>query len=832
MRIKFYIFFIILFTSTTVSLSAQNFKGKISDTKGDPILGGTIFIKNTNLGIVCNEDGEFQTTLEAGTYNVEFRSMGYKSEIRNVLIEKEKITEVNIKLKTNSFELGEVTISNKEDPAYEIIRKAIAKAPYHFKRVNSFKAESYIKGAFELTGLSKMTEKLSSMGSDKSDPKLADFKEKLFLQESYNDIEFTAPNNYTQTVKAFSSTIPDDFKPDEALSLMRGSVYEERFRGVISPLNPEAFKYYKFRYEGFIEDGSETINKIKITAKYENPSMANGYIYIAEESWDVRNLELTSSFWGFSQTFNLIYSNIQEDVYMPSAYTSRLDANMMGVKGYFNYFASIKYNEIILNTGDNINKELAKKTKREFEIKPDTTYKVQTDSLATKRDSTYWLAVRNTPLSDREVVSYEKKDSIQSSIDSTRQEKANTKFRFSSLVFGGKVGGDSTKVEVKYGGLIKALGDYNFVDGFHLGQTVSISIKPDSLHKLTFTPKAYYTTARKDLIYGFSTQLDYAPMRQGWFNIAIGSTSEDFNRNGITRYDNATSSFFAGQNYSMLYSKRYLNIKNNIDIVNGLKIRASVFAERRTGLHNNTRYFPKIGGKSIVDNILFRSKEDRITDNTYFDETSYVTGYSIKLIYFPYAYYTALGGKKEYKEITSPVFELEFSQGLDLLSNKENSQYNKLQIGINQFIKTSYFSGFGYDVQAGIFIGNRKNVHAIDFHGFNTSNILWSAKMPAQNYMLLDAYEYSTNKYWIDAKVNYSSQHLLLKRLPFMQKTYLRESVYLKGLYVPNHDFYSEAGYALSLMGKINLGIFASFKKTDFEGWGIRLVTNLGILGK
>lgn len=811
------------------NLIAQNFVGQITDNNGAPIIGCTVFVKDINQGMVCNDSGRYQTTLPSGVYSVEYRSMGHKSELRNVTITNAQIRTENVILKTNPIELESAIVSNKEDPAYEIMRKAIKKAPYHLKRVKSFDAESYIKGVFELLAIPKIIDKMSSVESDGVKMKLSDFKNKLFLQESYNDIEFIAPNRYTQTVKAFSSSIPDDFKPSEALDLMKGSLYEERFQGFVSPLNPDAFSYYKFRYEGFIEEGTQSINKIKVTPKYENPTLAEGYIYIAEDTWDIRNAELTVSVWGVEQNFNLSYANISDSVYMPSAYSNRTTINTLGVKGYINYFASVKYNDLQLNSNNHIESELNIKKKREFEIKPDTTYTIKTDSMALKRDSTYWLNVRNTPLDSKEIISYEKKDSIQSKVDSVRQETANSKFRFSSLISGGKVGGDSTLFQVKYGGIFRALGDYNYVDGFQLGQKIEVRAKIGDKNKLTFTPKVHYATARKDLLYEADLKFEYSPLKQGLFYITAGSTTQDFNKNAITRYDNAMSSLVMGQNYSMFYQNKHLNIGNSIDLTNGLKLGIGLFAEKRDGLHNNTDYYFTIKDKTIADYILFRNAKNRITENTYFAETSYHTAYAIRLSYFPYAYYSIEKGNKVYKQITSPIFDLQYMEGVDLLSKKNNSVYRKIQLGVRQFIKTDYFSSLSYDAQIGTFLGDKSKVNIIDYKGFNTSNIWWGIKQPHNNFMLLDSYHFSTNRYWINTHVNYSTQYLLIKRLPFLQKSLMSENVHLKGLYTPDKKFYSEAGYSLSFMGFINLGIFASFDKLEFNGCRLRLVTDLGI---
>lgn len=111
------------------------------------------------------------------------------------------------------------------------------------------------------------------------------------------------------------------------------------------------------------------------------------------------------------------------------------------------------------------------------------------------------------------------------------------------------------------------LGDYNYVDGFSLGQKLEISGKLNSANRLTFIPEAYYATARKQLIWQAGLRLDYAPMRLGSLSIFAGDVSADFNPLGIDRFDDASSILLWGKNNRMLYRRKYVQIRNAIDQV-------------------------------------------------------------------------------------------------------------------------------------------------------------------------------------------------------------------------------------------------------------------------
>lgn len=810
-------FFLLIVLTLSIKVFSQNFEGKITDKNNEMLYGSTVFIKEANQGLACNEKGEFQVTLPTGKYTVEYRCLGYENLQEIIVLSANKKVTKHIVLQEKPIELAEVVISNKEDPAYEIMRKAIAKAPYYQQVIKEYEAESYIKGNMELTKVSKLIDKLSS----DEGTKMSDYKGKLFLQESYNMIKFTAPDIYEQTVNAFSSSIPDNFEAEDVMTVTRASLYSPKYAGMISPLNPKAFTYYRFRYEGFTNDGGRAVNKIKIIPKLKDPDLMSGYLFIADDSWDIRNAEVTSSIFGIESSFIITYNEVADDIYLPTTYNNKAEGSILGVGGYFNYYASIKYNSITIN--DSI-KNLAekkspkKKKKESLEIKRNDTYKIKTDSLATKRDSAFWTQIRNIPLNDREIVSYEIKDSVQHHLDSVRKKFHNSKFEITDLITGGQIGGDSTVIKFSYGGLIGALRDYNFVDGFGLGQKFDISSKfNNKRNRFAVSPEIYYTTARKSMIWAVNMYLDYAPMRLGNLQVSGGDTSADYNSLGANLFDNAYSSLLWARNDKMYYRKKYVSVKNNIDLANGLRLTTQLQTAKRDGdMQNNTTYS------------LFGSKR-KIKENLYNPENFDLTSYDISLSYTPRYYYSIRNGKKYYRYSKHPSFRLSYSEGFSSWQ-KNNSKYRKAELTINQTVNTDLFSKFIYEVNGGSFIGSTRNVASPDFKHFNTSGDFYLiTKTPYNTFLLLDPYEASTIDYWTQVHLNYYSKYILLKRLPFLQGKMFNEALHLKYLYSPNKKNYTEVGYSIDMMESLSLGAYCSFDKFKYEDFGVRFSFSMNL---
>ena len=92
--------------------------------------------------------------LKRGTYEVQYKAVGYKQESRK--FELSGSQSANIILKTETYQLNDVIVkAGGEDPAYAIIRKAIKKRKAHLNEVNAYTCEIYIKGLQKLLAAPK-----------------------------------------------------------------------------------------------------------------------------------------------------------------------------------------------------------------------------------------------------------------------------------------------------------------------------------------------------------------------------------------------------------------------------------------------------------------------------------------------------------------------------------------------------------------------------------------------------------------------------------------------------------------------------------------------------
>lgn len=116
-RIGFYTFIQVVFVIflSGYSIFAQTsgkLTGKVTDPKGEPLIGANILVRGTSMGTTTDLDGYYTfLNLRTGTYSVEFRYVGYQSKIvENIKIVPDQTTQINVVLTEEAIQTKAVTV--------------------------------------------------------------------------------------------------------------------------------------------------------------------------------------------------------------------------------------------------------------------------------------------------------------------------------------------------------------------------------------------------------------------------------------------------------------------------------------------------------------------------------------------------------------------------------------------------------------------------------------------------------------------------------------------------------------------------------------------------
>lgn len=866
---KRYILFILI-CFLTYSLYAQTFKGRVIDFSGTPIPYAALYLKELKTGFTTDANGSFQASLPPGNYTCEVSSLGFAGQTFTLSVSVGDV-EKNIVLSEQIYSLREVNIvKGTEDPAYAVMRKAIANAPYYRTQVKSFKAGTYLKGTGKMKTIPAIL-KLSKEVRKESKELLG----KLFVMEEQREVTFTAPSTWENHVKAYSNSFPDELEVRIGLTTI--NFYEPTIFEKVSPLSTGAFSYYRFQLEGCYSEGGHLINKIKVIPKQDNPRLVSGDIYIVEDLWCVSAAELSVRMSGLKATVKATCKEVQPSVFLATSTSMSCEIKVMGFSAEASYLAAVHYTDVKVVDRQQIvsgvqvsssavspkqsrkQQKLAKQIE-ELSAKEDLTlseaYKlskmmektisesdtthsrhkyerkvigrhenVKTDSLAGKKDSLYWAAIRSVPLRPEEVQSYVHKEKLSLTKDSTHRGDSDESSVGGKIVQTFLVGKtfrtSNKKAWLTLKGLPSYIPEYNFVDGFWLGAKFDTGLKLSETATINFSPSVYYTSARKSVVGQGILSLDYAPRRRGHLAFSGGVLSADYNgESGESRLINAAASSFFGRNDVKLYDKRFLSVDHQIELVNSLLFSATLSWQRRRMLENHIHqsWFKKEVESNIPDSRAFRPMpENELLRATF------------ALEYTPAHYYHMSRGKKVYDDSRFPTFTLRYDRAFPLKGSLPSSSYHLAEFSVRQSIEFGMFNILDWALNAGTF-WNTDGMQFPDFKHFATTGLPVTERSFDSGFSLLDNYAYSIDTRWAQANISWYTPYLLLKYLPFLKNKNLDEALHIRSLVGYDRLPYSEIGYSIGFMKLARLGVFVGFNNLKYRSAGVSVSIPMSML--
>ena len=882
-------------------LPAQILKGKITTQSGDPVQYATVYIQELKQGTTSNTKGNYEIRLPVGKYTVIYQSLGYQPVYVNITLSAETVSK-DIALPLQYYEIPEVTISaSGEDPAYYIMRKAIGMAPYYLNNVSHYKAEVYLKGNLVINKIPKLLQKsmkiessgnggsVSAGSKPKSEEKLLKAGDS-FLMESFNEIEFTAPDKYIQRMISYNSTFPAQGNEISPMEFIQASFYQPVLADMaISPLAPNAFSHYNYKFLGASLQGNFSINKIQVIPKRKSQQLFEGTIYIIEDLWCLQSVDLTNENLFGKIKVQQLYIPVEDEIWMPVSHKFEINIAIIGFKADAGYGSSIKYTEVRPNlslqkpaalsadysvrsgtsrkTADTIvskpkqqinkilekdklsNRDMVKlarlmgkesaasvidSNKKTLEIKENTTHIVEKD--ANKRDSAYWAKIRPIPLSEIEIRSLRISDSIKSITAikepghdtipiPKKQEKSNFNKAVHDVAFG-HTWSDTTGFRFTYGGLINLQRlSFNSVDGFNYGLNFNISKSWKKSGTLDFVPDVRWDFSREKLNWNINTSYGFNKIKRRQIFIRAGITSKDINNGGgINPFLNAVYSLFLKQNYLKLYESRYFTTGYSTEIVNGLRLELTGNFESRKILTNTTNFSFFKSSTLYSDNVPVNrylspgsNEINQLRDQRHFD-------FLTRLSYTPFLKYRINKGIKIPAGSDWPTFDLTWQHGINEFSEiKQGLRVSDmLRFEASRNTAIGAFGNFRWRVRAAGFLDNR-SLTFYDFFHINSQPLPLLLNNYEDAFMIPSFYSMSTPEFYTEVHLKYTTPYLLLKLLPVLSNTLMRENLSLSFMGSRFNPFYTELGYSISeILFLGELGVYVGFDNFRYRSVGVK----------
>lgn len=784
---------LMLLFSKLVSSQTYTLSGIVSGEK-DVLPFATIHVKGNSLGTNTNVDGLYHLKLPAGTYELEYQYVGYSKKTETVVLNANK--ELNVSLKPDGISLTEVVIRAGEDPSYPIIRNAIKKRRFYRDQVASYSCTAYMKGLQRVNSIPKNIGGLIKLvGAELSDT--ANIKGVVYLAENVSNYYYLKPEEKEIMVSSKVSGNSQSFSFNK-LSDLNISFYDNLIemgnlsnRPFISPINDNAFLFYRYFLLGSVNEDGHLIHKIKVVPKQKSDPCFKGIIYVQDSSWRITGIDLTilkETKVKFVDTLHVreLYAPLQSDsIWMPLSVNLSFDFKVFGFvgSGYFNAHIS-NYN---LQPG--LSKEFFKN--EVLKVEPD----------ANKQDSSYWNTIRAVPLTAEEINDYREKDSLEKIRNTDRFKDSSDAVRnrpeLRDVFLGYTYQRSKKNLVITLPGLITDGVQYNTVEGLNLSYKFKLN--------KTFEDFRRYDVSGK-VRYGFSNQLwggemgfnyVYKPKTFSSYGIKVKSIAEQYNQlDPISPVVNSLYSLLLNENYMKMFKETGIEANYFTELSNGFYFSGLVKYMQRDPLRNTSDIL-------FIDNKqkLFTSNDPRheFTHDSMFSTNRAFTAEFSFILRFRQKFNT-LPNQKIISGSKYPRVMISYKRAFPVLNTTAN--YDLLSASVSDNIHLGLFGKFSYRLRGGGFLDTRQ-LYFMDFKYFLGNQTIFNTNDYLSSFRLLPYYTYSADRWFAEAHAEHHFQGLVLGRIPLIKNTSIQEFVGLHFLSSNKLDYYYELNFGLEKIFRV-----------------------------
>ncbi len=814
----------------TPCIWAQGVRGYVMDEAGDTLPFVSVFKPNTGKGVSANVNGYYELSLDSGrTEEVVFQYVGY-SNVRKTVSGSGAWQQLDIQMRSNVTELGMIEVRpGEEDPAYAIMRQAIARSKYHRLLVDAYTCKVYTRGSGKITEAPRFFVKLLERDDI--------YLNRTFTTESISELHFQQPDSVAEKVIAMRTVATETPSPN---AYINASFYFPKVAGAISPLAPNAFFYYRFGYRGSFEENGRTIFKISVTPKTKGMDTYSGTIYICDGDFAIHSLDLSTYITGFNVRIKQLHQAVDKDIWMPVNHRIDFSGKIMGIVGAYSYIANVDEYDITINpsigvievaideeeTGASVHstrdtvvtvnskkdlkrelKRIEKEQRKQKEEPEVVTHRYRkVDSLATKWTEEQWLSKRPIPLSDDEQRGYDIGDSLAEvkglNEDTTEYVK---RFEWFDPLLGANYKLGKYK-SLRWHSPLTLLG-YNTVEGYFVQGRMTYK---------GWLRKKYQFNAGGQVRYGLSENTTFA---KGWmefernneghkrkWSLNGGHFVEQFDGNQpISDFVNTLHTLLLGQNFQKLYARTYVGLAFENDWNKKTELRVMADANRRMLLENTSDERWLFTNRELLPN---NPVENLVAHNAY--------RLGVDMTFRPKLTYRSYNG---YKNPNIGPYVAEFGVMFRTgIYDDAADGFAHLQLNYAQAVSFGVSGALDWNVAAGTFFNT--NPMFQDVKHFLANQTIFAPMNTRKQFRLMPYYTYFTQSEYVQAMTHYEFRKLLVTQFFYPRLMGVKEQVFVNGMYDIDGQHYLEAGYSLQ-------NIFRAFR-VDI---GVTILPHTGRVG-
>lgn len=701
--------------------------------------------------------------------------------------------------------------------ADSIMKKVIFFAPSYERAIDDYRAELYIKGKVNLKRKNHILRFIPTMFHIRKGVR-------EYMMETYSDLHFTAPDIYDQKVKASVGTSSEFWELDGRLpEYFHINIYAPTllYDKLLSPLAPNAMKYYSYRIDSVMGQVHDLQYKISFKPKNKSFQLVSGYMVVSENVWSVREIR----FSGKSELLRL--NNMvrmgevgEPDEFLPVHYDVDATFRFLGNIVDANYVAVLDYKTILQR---NPTWQERKRQKSKYDLSE--SYTLRCDTNAYRKDSSYFDSLRPIPLTEHENKLY--RDYVLSRDTASRKKKRKNK----NLEFWGQIGDalisrytvDLSKLgSVRCSPLINPfLLSYSGTNGFSYRQEFKYNrfFKGDRL--LRIVPRLGYNFKYNEFYWSVRSDFDYWPRKRAALHIDVGNGHRIYSSRMLDELKEIPDSLFDFNQIKLDYfNDLYLKVRHSWEIVNGLSLDVGFSMHKRTE-SNRSMYVSTTrsasGEKKTLEGLSDWQEKMRHSYNSFAPR--------VRLTWTPGQYYYMNGDRKVNLYSKYPSISVDWERGIEGVF-KSTGTYERVEVDVQHSISLGLMRDFYLRFGWGAFT-NQKDIYFVDFANLRRSNLPvgWNDEIGGV-FQLLDGRWYNSSRKYLRAHLTYESPFLILRHLMKYTQYVLNERLYLNTLVMPHLNPYVEVGYGIGTH-IFDFGVFCSFANWKFKEIGCKFTFEL-----
>lgn len=808
--------------------SVAQVSGIVLDENGEPLPFASVYVRNSTNGTVANAEGQFRLNVERGNQEVVFQYIGYQQHIEKVTVA-DKPIRLTVRMESANLEISEVVITT-EDPAYRIMREAIAKRKFYKNRIATNSYDTYIKGFYKLTDAPEkiLGQEVGNMGGILDTNRTG----VVYLSESVSKVYVQASPERKKEVMVSSkvSGSSNGFSLNRA-TYTEFNLYDEHLeieREILSPLADNAFGYYNFKWMGSIKDeNGYTIEKIKVMPKRASDPTFGGFLYIVDSWWNIAGADLVLTGNAIKQPVLDTLRIKQEFVPVEKPDTwvllTQVTSFKFGVLGFKfdGFFNSVFSN---YNLRPNFDKNFF--DKEVFKI----------EKTANEQDSTYWQSVRPVPLTEEETKDYVQKDSLQTIWKSETfldsMDKKGNRFKPFDLLTGYTWQNSYERKTLSFPGALQWV-QFNTVQG------LVFDVNPTWTHYTEHSVK--YWRVGGNINYGFSEsrlrgtvelERKFESINYSTLKLSGGINPVQFNsQNPISAALNTTYALTYRRNYMKLYEKTFVRAEWRQFLAPWVFLRGAVEWADRKWLDNHTDYsWSKKTDREYTPNYPVQPEPADKTFPGIFSLSAELR-FRIGQTYSTYPYF------RSYDESKWPDIYLRYRKAIPGVGGS-TADYDFAQVQIRKNNISWGLVGYSeLNVSAGAFLRKSALGFMDLYHPGGNQTIFGNPSDYSRNFFMLPYYAYSTNQPYVEGHWQHHLQGWLFDKIPLIRKLNMKEvigaNIYYTKQASTDPTFSKELPHWELNFGLENIGfgvfrlfridVVAGFYGTSYERTGIVL---------